>query len=91
MIIGQWRRDEVGVLSVSAEVGAVSANESLVHPASTVGHPWYLTNVGMWSRLVLAMTQQVERRAWLPMVMISSAVLNKEEEERLESGCWADN
>eukprot|EP00978_Attheya_sp_CCMP212_P047618 scaffold422521_cov114-Attheya_sp.AAC.1 len=35
--------------------------------------------------------QQVERRAWLPMVMISGAVLNKEEEERLESGCWVDN
>eukprot|EP00978_Attheya_sp_CCMP212_P043744 scaffold290784_cov44-Attheya_sp.AAC.2 len=30
----------------------------------------------------LAMTQQqVERRAWLPMMMISSAVFNKEEEE----------
>eukprot|EP00978_Attheya_sp_CCMP212_P010118 scaffold24258_cov47-Attheya_sp.AAC.4 len=70
MIIRQWwRRDEVGMLSVSTEVGAVRANESLV----------------------LAMTQQVERRAWLPMVMISSAVLNKEEEERLESGCWVDN
>eukprot|EP00978_Attheya_sp_CCMP212_P024512 scaffold77056_cov71-Attheya_sp.AAC.6 len=69
MIIGWWRRDEVGVLSVSAEAGAVSANKSLV----------------------LAMTQQVERRAWLPMVVILSAVFNKEEEEWLESGCWVDN
>jgi hypothetical protein len=112
MVIGQWWWDEVGVvLSVSAEVGAVSVNDPLVHPASTVG-------CGMWPmlgyRAVVAMhtsirggsaghdmlrwkvlairTQHVERRApWLAMVMILSTVLNKEEEEWLESGCWFDN
>jgi hypothetical protein len=41
---------------------------------------WFGGHHMLWWQ-VLAMTQQVERRAWLPMVMISSAVLNKEEEE----------
>eukprot|EP00978_Attheya_sp_CCMP212_P030762 scaffold114308_cov63-Attheya_sp.AAC.1 len=64
-VIGWWRRDEVGFLSVNTGAGAVITNASLVHPASTV----------------LAMIQQVERRAWLAMLMISSTVLNNEGEE----------
>jgi hypothetical protein len=39
MIIGRCRQDEVGMLSVRTEAGAVIMIESLVHdPASTVGH-----------------------------------------------------
>eukprot|EP00978_Attheya_sp_CCMP212_P042656 scaffold263688_cov35-Attheya_sp.AAC.1 len=61
MIIGWWRRDEVGGLSVSTEAGAVSMNESLTNIiGGSAGHDM------LWWQM-LAMTQQVERRAWLPM------------------------